>query len=586
MRSRAALAAPVAIALVAGADACAARGDHSSCHISLGPSILLPHGLLQSVARVTLKELYANPAACDPSSGALQHAAGSPDASTTLTNANCTGGAVWCGSLSIDPSDQPRVFGAEADDASGNAVAVGCVGPVVVNQETQPISITMKRALHAGRCDGSSLETETCAPSGGGGGRASLACGDDCQTKEELVSSGTNNPGPGNTGGVGDRADPALVWPSGTAPEGRFVAFWDDKTQRPDTHVALRVLGDDMEALAAGSAPALAAGGIWMTSAPNTFPTQPDPSAQLHPSVAFRDDLKRYIVAFADQASGTFDIHLRTLDANFSADQSVPTGINGTSPDGGGEPGVQTRPAIAVGPQGKALIAWQSAAQLGPGQIVGRTFDVQSKAYGPQVVLSTGLANQDPSVAALSSGWVVVWQSGTGVAMVTVDATGQPRGNASAVSQGQHARVASIGGGDDRFAIAWERSNIFVQRYDAKGGARAGDANAPVNDAVATGNQVTPAIAGTSSGGFFTVAWIDSDSGHVRARFLDATAGFEFNNVTGQNGEFQVSVTDGKTRANPAVTVGGSGPFVAVAWEDQTPGRTPGIYARRFPLAP
>jgi hypothetical protein len=44
-------------------------------------------------------------------------------------------------------------------------------------------------------------------------------------------------------------------------------------------------------------------------------------------------------------------------------------------------------------------------------------------------------------------------------------------------------------------------------------------------------------------------------------------------------------LASGDTRANPVVAIGGSGPFIAFAWEDQT-ASPPGIYARRFPLPP
>ena len=64
---------------------------------------------------------------------------------------------------------------------------------------------------------------------------------------------------------------------------------------------------------------------------------------------------------------------------------------------------------------------------------------------------------------------------------------------------------------------------------------------------------------------------------------LGGSAGFLFNSVNGQSTEFQASRSSGRERANPVVTAGGSGPFVAIGWEDKTaPGA--GIVARRFPL--
>jgi hypothetical protein len=444
--------------------------------------------------------------------------------------------------------------------------------------------------------DGVLQPTEQCDPPGAPG---DLVCTASCQTLEELLSAvdtTTGAPGPGKAA-VGARSNPALLWPSGPSPAGRFVALWDDSSLSSGStrHIGLRVLGDDLDALPAGSAPALAAGSIWLTSSQTAFPSGPDSGNQVDPAAAYGADAKRTFVAFADDSGGTFDVYLRTLDANYAAEQPAPIGINGTSPDGGGEAGVQTRPAIALGANDVAFIAWESSPQVGPGQIVARTYDVATHAYGAQVVLSTGTSNQSVSVAALPSGWVATWRSGSDIAMRVVNASGQPTGPASIVSAGHtgvqdHPAVGAIGGGDGRFAIAWadhgqNGADIVVQRYDATGAPIAGDSTTPINDLVADGDQVTPAIAGSSTGAFYAIAWIDTPSGHVRARLLDGTSGFDFNNVTGQNDEFPATTVDGHTRANPVVAVGGAGPFIAVGWEDQTAGN-PGIYGRRFPLPP
>jgi hypothetical protein len=515
---------------------------------------------------------------------------GTPDAMTTLSQAGCSGGELWCGSMQVTMSDAQRVFGAEADDNSGAALAVGCV-QAVVNQAAQPVSITMARVAVAAVCgDGVIDPTEQCEPTGSG---ADLVCDASCHTKEELVSAvntaqSVQAPSSGN---AGDRTAPVLVWPAGPAPTGRFVAFWNDATEPPDTHVALRVLGDDLDNLPAGAAPALAGGSIWMTSSTADFPSLPDADDQQLPAVAFAVDAARTFVAFADDSRGSFDIDLRTLDANFSAEQAAPIVVNGS----GGEAGVQTHPGIALGPGDVAYLVWQSAPQVGPGQIMGRTYDVASGNAGTQAILSTGSSNQGPVVASLSTGWVVAWQSGSDIAMLPVGMSGQPSGSAIVVSAGHsgvqdHPSIASIGGGDDRFAVAWadhgqNGADIVVQRFDATGAPIPGDSTMPINNVVADGDQTTPSIAGSSSGAFFAVDWIDIPSGHVRARLLDATSGFDFNNVTGQEAEFQVSLASGDTRANPVVAIGGSGPFIAFAWEDQT-ASPPGIYARRFPLPP
>jgi len=578
-----------ALGVVVVGEACS-RGAPPA-DVTVGPSLVFPNGLLQSVAQVVVREYYAGPAACDTSTGEVT-GGGASDATTTLSRTGCSGGDVWCGSMQLTTSDAQRIFGAEADDASGAALAVGCV-EAVVDQTAQPISITMARVAVTAHCgDGVVQPTEQCDPPGSAG---DLVCDASCHTKEELVSTVNTVqgvPGP-SSATAGQRTAPVLAWPSGSAPAGRLLALWSDATDPPDSHVALRVLGDDLDSLPPGAAPALAGGSIWLTSTTNAndFPSVPDADDQELPSVAFAVDEARTFVAFADDSGGSFDIDLRTLDASFTAEQAAPIVVNGS----GGEAGVQTHPGIALGPGDVAYVVWQSAPQVGPGQIVGRTYDVASRKAGTQVVLSTGSSNQAPVVASLSAGWVVAWQSGSDIVMVPVGLDGQPSGASTVVSAGHsgvqdHPSIASIGGGDDRFAVAWadhgqNGADVVVQRFDATGAPIPGDSSTPINDLVAAGDQTTPSIAGSSSGAFFAVDWIDVPSGQVRARLLDATSGFDFNNVTGQDDEFQVSLATGNARANPTVAIGGSGPFVAFAWEDQT-ASPPGIYARRFPLPP
>jgi hypothetical protein len=583
-------AAPVGMSLVlAMAIACSGGGP---ARIGLAPSLVFPSGLLQSAAQVVVREYYAGPAACDSTVGTVT-GAGAPDATTTLSNTGCPAGDVWCGNMQVTTSSAERVFGAEADDPSGTAVAFGCT-QLVVDQQTEALTITMVRVIVPSTCgDGIVQPTEQCDPPGAPG---DLVCDSSCQTKEELVSAVNSTPGVPAPGAAtaGQRTAPAVAWPSGTgATAGRYIALWQDATDPPYTHVGMRVLGDDLDALPAGAAPALADGSIWLTSTPYTgpFPSVPDANDQTLPAIAFATDATRTFAAFADDSSGSFAIVLRTLDASFSAEQTEPIVLG----DSGGSPGIQTRPAIALGANDIAYVVWQSAPQGGPGQIVGRTYDVAQQQLGPQTVLSSGTANQTPAVTAVSHGWIAVWQSGSDVVMLPVAPSGQPSGASSIVSAGHsglqdHPGVASIGGGDDRFAVTWadhgqNGADIVVQRYDAAGNPIAGDSSTPINDIVTDGDQVTPSIAGSSSGAFFAVTWIDATSQDVRARLLDASTGFDFNNVTGQDDEFQVSLSTSPARANPIAAVGGSGPFIAFTWEDQNPA-SPGIYARRFPLPP
>jgi hypothetical protein len=304
-------------------------------------------------------------------------------------------------------------------------------------------------------------------------------------------------------------------------------------------------------------------------------------------------------VAFEDDdtppGQGT-DIHLRTFDASFTAGQGprAPIGINGAS--GAGEPGTQRAPAIATGPDGTLLVAWEDDAS---GTVRARTLAPRTLDLGPIVELGAGGATH-VALAGTLAGWVAVWQSGGDVMLRTVNevgAVGEPAVRVNAridASQGEPS-VAALG--DGRVAVVWtdgqgaNGADVFIQRFDGAGRAVMGDQNAPASTTVA-GDQTAPRVAaGDAGGGFFVAAWQDAASGNVRARFFGPAAEALPNAVDGTDGDFPAGATAGVTRQAPAVAVGGAGPFVVIAWETAGPpslaGRSnvaQGIYARRFPL--
>ncbi len=559
--------------------ACAAKDEVP--RVSIATDLLLPRGVLDRVTKLTLAVTEGN-VTCDDTAGQVALPDGPSGATEIakrdLATTNCTAGVKFCGDIAIEKSDAMRVFSAVAKGADDSTLAIGCTS-ATVNQDALPLSIKMFRYLAPPMCGDSVVQpTEQCEPGG------TAVCDATCLSKELLLSIGATQTGT-KDGNPGDKSDPTLLWPAGTAgTQGRFFAFYTDRAVGANNvEVSLRAMTADLSPIPASESPALAAGSLYLPNDPAVFPPGPAPRQQSAPSAAFLNG--KYYVAFQDDTGTTTgqDIHLRSMDSALVAEQgpNSPLGINGAA--GAGEAAIQGVPSIAAGPGNRLFIAWEDAAQ---GKIAGRTLAPPST-LGSQNDLSTGTGNKGVSVASTPAGWVAVWQSGTGVKLRVVNQDGTPSGSEQTVNEGgtvsERPRVASLA--DGRFAVTWNAGgDIFVQRYDAKGAKVAGDQTSAINDVVKDGEQVTPSIAGTTAvGGSYVVVWLDAGSSHVRGRMLGGSAGFLFNNVNGQASEFQASRVDGRTRANPAVASGGSGPFVAIAWEDKS-AMGSGIVARRFPL--
>ncbi|MBS2018464.1 MAG: hypothetical protein JST00_36705 [Deltaproteobacteria bacterium] len=558
--------------------AAACGGAEDTPRIAIGAQLVVPKGVLDKSSKLSLSVLEGS-VSCEATTGAVTFPDGNTAASEIARSeleprTDCSGGARFCGTLSIDKSSKTRVFSAIAKASDGSTTAVGCTA-TKIEQDAQPLSIKMFRFIAPADCSDNKLQpTEQCESAGGAN------CDDECLSKEILVSTGSGANGT-QSGGVGDKSSPFFLWPLQTGTSGRFFAYYSDKNA-PGTNpleIGLRALSDTLEPLT--SPPALAAGSIFLPNDPATFPPSAVTRQQSFPTAAFLSD--RYWVAFQDDtgtASG-IDIKMRSADLQLVAGQgqASPIGINGTS--GAGEPAIQREPSMAAS-KGKLYIAWEDASG---GSIAGRTFTPPGT-LGSQNTLSSGSGNKGVSVAPTPNGWAVVWLSGTGVKLRIVNEDGTPGGAEQTVNESgsvaERPRIAALA--DGRFAVTWNAGgDIFVQRYDAKGSKIAGDQAAPIND-VTDGDQTTPSIAGTTGvGGSYVVAWLDVGSNEVRGRMLGGSSGFLFNHVNGQATEFVASRVAGRTRANPVVAAGGSKPFVAIGWEDRTsPGA--GIVVRRFPL--
>jgi hypothetical protein len=569
----------VSILLAHGAGACGGLEGRDAVQINVGPSLVFPRALLDGVDRLTLKVYEAKDGAdCDAATSSVTLTTDAPIATKDLDK-SCASGAPWCGDLQILQSTDDRVFSAAGFSGSGEQIAVGC-SKAKVDQDALPIKITMRRFVKPAVCNNGAIEpTEQCE----GGATGDPFCDEHCHTKEILLSNGKGGTGKTANGRPGDKTRPFLLWPAQTGDAGRFLAFFGDRTPSL-TEVTMRVLDDAMGRYDKQGAELADFSFFLPNSMSAGFPPATSPNNQSSPVAAAISS--SYYVAFEDDSAGTVDIRLRSMDSTLTALEASPITINGTA---SGEPGVQSLPTMAANASGLLFIAWQDESS---GAVRGRTFDAANGSLGQQREISNGANNKRIQIASNGSGWVAVWESGQDVKTRAIGADGAPIAAEQKVNAAGHSGVQahpSVAGlPDGRFAIAWNdrgSTDIFVQRYGADTRPLADDQTTRINDVVFEGDQSAPFIAsGTQAGGSYAVAWVDGASGHVRARLAGGTKGFLFNSVDAQLGEFQASASDGRVRANPTVAIGGSGPFIAIGWEDTTSATTSGIQARRFPV--
>ena len=558
----------------------AACSSNDNVGVRVGPSILMPAALLDNVSKLTLTvvDTSGNDADCDTSTGVTSGDLSQPILTKDLASSGCANGAKFCGDLQITESDHVLVFAAAGYDGNGNEVATGC-GKATVNQDALPVQITMKRFISPSNCgDGTIQATEQCDPAGGDDDQV---CDDSCHTKEIYLSGGHGGSGNTAAGLANQKKNPTFVWPATSGDGGRFVALFSDSAAVSFTKVTMRVLGDDLEPYTKQGAE-MAGFSFYMPHDPGEgFPPSAGANNQAAPSAASVGG-KTYI-AFNDDSSGTVDVALRGEDSLFAALQANPLAVNGA------EAGKQDLASMAANASGTILVEWEDAAA---GAIKAKTYDPSSGAFGSVQTISDSAGSSAGVIASNGSGWVAAWQAGSDIKYRTIGADGTPLSAAVKVNDGTHSGQQAhpwiAGLPDGRFAIVWNdrtSQDVFLQRYSASGTAVAGDQSTALNNLVTEGDQNAPTItACTAGGGSFVAAWADGASGQIKARFPGGSSGFLFNNVDGQSDEFQASVDDAGShnRQNPAAVVGGSGPFVAIGWEDQA--GTPGIYVRRFPL--
>jgi hypothetical protein len=573
----------VAVGLLAGGISSACSSDKSAS-IGVAPSILFPHALLDNVTKLTVTVIDTSSGAdCDTSTGDTSGDVSKPILTKDLTSSGCASGAKFCGDLSITESNDVLIFAAAGFDATNTEVATGC-GKATINQDAEPVSITMKRYIAPANCgDGTIQPTEQCDPPGASG---DPVCDTNCHTEEILLSGGHS--GSAQTGTIngksGDKTNPILVWPPQSGAPGRLWASFTDNSDPSATKVTMRVLADSMEQYA-GQGPEFQQYSFFMpndSSGSATFPPSPGAGDQSFPSGASVNG--SYYVVYQDDSLGSLDVYLRSFDSIFGAQQSNGLTVNANTSMTGGK---QDRASVAANSSGALAVVWQDESD---GSVHARPYNTSSSAFGTDITLSTGSGNTNPVVASNGSGFVCVWQSGNNISFATLGADGSLLATAKNVNDSTHSGAQThpwvAGLADGSFAVVWEdgtSQDIFVQRYSAAGVAVAGDQASAINNLISAGSQTAPTIAAGSN--FFVAAWEEDGSGHIQARLLGESAGFLFNNINGQSDEFQVDVgaSGAGPRANPTAAVGGAGPYISFGWEDKSTS-APGIYARRFPL--
>ncbi len=541
-----------------------------------------PRGVLDGATQL-LVTVFEGDVSCNATTGQTSYPGGaataSAIASAQLSAAGCAANVRFCGQLQIEKSDAERVFEAKATGEGGMLLGAGCT-EARVNQDSVPVEIAMFRYVQPAVCgDGIIQVTEQCEPEGAD----ATICDESCHSVETLISKGDTGNG---TAGVGAKSGPAFLWPTGSDTTGRFIALYTYRANATvDDNISVSALSPQLTRL--DTPPALRNGDIFLSNGSGAFPPRPAPRQQSSPQAAFLSET--LWVAFQDddtpQSNGV-DIHLRSVNSAFDSPMASPFAVNG--PTNEGEPGIQSKPAIAASSGSNSVyIAWLDSRD----KISGRVFVPSGQAggtTGSQVDVSTGTNNSDVSVADLPNGWAVAWQSRAAVFLRTLGVDGAVKGDPRKVSDAMsasHPRVATLP--DGRLAVTWAASGgIFVQRFDSNGTRVEGDQASRINVVSIDSDQEQPVIAPIQSGnGSFLVAWIDSATRHVWARVLGGSSGFLVNSVSGQSTDFRVSIEEGRNRTNPALAVGGSGPFVAVGWEDQTTdAEDDGIYVRRIGL--
>ncbi len=364
-----------------------------------------------------------------------------------------------------------------------------------------------------------------------------------------------------NSLGAGDQLAPVLA---GRA-TGGFVAVWEDDSSAADGAGAFDVM---MRGFAPGGCEAF---GQRLASTDGA-------GQQLAPAAGVAAD-GSFVVAWQDDTdgNGSFQIHARGFSA--AGGERLPRfTVNAV------DTGQQTRPAVAVSPDGRFAVAWEDDRDRdGDVQVWVRGYHADgSQRFAERSVHAEDTGNrQRPALAALpDGGLVVVWEDdgdGNGVYQIHArgfHADGAERFarltvNSQAAGQQRNPVVGADAGGG--FVVAWEDDQdgdgdyeILARGFEADGRQRFADLRV---HAAAGGQHRAPAL-GVTAGGAFAVAWQDDGDGN--GSYQIRAAGFTAQGAASLSERTVNRIADGQQRA-PAVALDDAGALV-IAWEDDMDG--------------
>ncbi len=520
---------------------------------AIGLVMSAPQGVLDEATSLSLSVFSADGSSCS-ADGSVGEVPGDAQ-SFSLSKEGCSGGATWCGEITLEQDDAEKMFFVQAKSSAG-VLAQGCA-KATIDRDPLDVAIKVVRVVEESCCGDGILQTGELCDEGGsttcGGSTESFKCGADCLTKPlQLDDFGEDN-GQGSL---------ALTFAGGDAQlDGGLRAAFNYPGVSQD--IGLRILQADLSPV---TDPAVLSGPVRLYLRCNGM-TQLATRNQSNSSLA--PLASGAVVAFMSNEASNLrvDASVVIVDEDGCSEGSALVASDGLT-------SVQDV-AIAAGPAGQALVVWEQG-----GQVLARKFD--GTAFEAQLVIAG--AGSSPSVSGGASGWAVAYAgAGTGDAdgifLSRVSSAGDVADavlvNAKTADVQDQPAVAMLT--DGSLGVAFRSGDdILFQRYDASGGALTDDQASPIHGD-SSGSQGAPVVAAGPSGGFYVVAW---ESGtDVRARFAGKDSSFLFNALTGQNGDFSV-VAGAVAPKGPAIAVKDQ---VVFGWTDLS-ASVPGIFVRAFPL--